>query len=200
MLPDKLLTTAVVSYGATGEGVLTETFELFDFVNVMTYDGPDHGTMEQFENGLAYWQGRGLPPEKTVMGVPFYARPNEAIYRRLVEVDPQNAYLDSTEFNGAIVYYNGIPTIQTKTRLAMERAGANACTGWQPYNHICILPPAIMNFGKVIYDLAKPYRNKIGKLHFHHAFKTFERKAKRSADDSAFAQGRISHSFFSKFA
>ena len=29
----------------------TESFELFDFVNVMTYDGPDHGTMEQFETG-----------------------------------------------------------------------------------------------------------------------------------------------------
>jgi GH18 family chitinase len=89
----------------------------------MTYDGPDHGTMEQFETGLTYWQGRGLPPAKTVMGVPFYARPNEAIYRNIVAADPQNAYLDSIEFNGATVHYNGIPTIQTKTRLALERAG-----------------------------------------------------------------------------
>jgi GH18 family chitinase len=122
-MPGKLLTTAVVSYGETGGGVLGETFDLFDFVNVMTYDGPDHGTMAQFENGLSYWQGRGLPPEKTVMGVPFYARPNEAIYRRIIEADPQNAYLDSVEFNGATIHYNGIPTIQAKTRLAMERAG-----------------------------------------------------------------------------
>jgi GH18 family chitinase len=122
-MPDKLLTTAVVSYGATGEGVLSETFELFDFVNVMTYDGPDHGTMEQYQTGLDYWQGRGLPPEKTVMGLPFYARPIEAVYRKIVEADPQAAFLDTIEWNGEMIYYNGIPTIQAKTELAMERAG-----------------------------------------------------------------------------
>jgi GH18 family chitinase len=122
-MPDKLLTTAVVSYGATGEGVLSETFELFDFVNVMTYDGPDHGTMEQYQAGLDYWQGRGLPPEKTVMGLPFYARPIEAVYRKIVEADPQAAFLDTIEWNGEMIYYNGIPTIQAKTELAMERAG-----------------------------------------------------------------------------
>ncbi len=44
----------------------------------MTYDGPDHGTMEQFEKGLAYWSERGLPKEKIVMGVPFYAHVKES--------------------------------------------------------------------------------------------------------------------------
>jgi GH18 family chitinase len=122
-MPTKLLTTAVVSYGQTGEGVLNETFDLFDFVNVMTYDGPDHGTLEQFERGLNYWQGRGLSPDKTVMGVPFYARPSEDSYRKIVEADPQYAYVDTIEFNGQAIQYNGIPTIQVKTRLAMERAG-----------------------------------------------------------------------------
>lgn len=122
-MPGKLLTSAVVSYGINGEGVLSETFDLFDFVNVMTYDGPDHGTMEQFEAGLEYWQGRGLSPEKTVMGAPFYARPSETYYRKIVETDPGAAYADSIEINGAANHYNGIPTIQAKTRLAMERAG-----------------------------------------------------------------------------
>ncbi len=37
--PDKELTTAVVSYGATAEGMLPETFPLYDTINVMTYDG-----------------------------------------------------------------------------------------------------------------------------------------------------------------
>jgi GH18 family chitinase len=122
-LPDKLLTTAVVSYGPTAEGVLSETFELFDFVNVMTYDGPDHGTMEQFNKGLEYWQGRGLTAEKTVMGVPFYSRPNEVLYRNIVKDDPQAAQMDSIEYNGVTNFYNGIPTIQQKTEIAMERAG-----------------------------------------------------------------------------
>jgi chitinase len=123
VMPEVLLTTAVVAHGETGEGVLPETFELFDFVNVMTYDGPDHGTMEQFTAGLDYWQGRSLPPVKTVMGVPFYARPGEASYRKIVEADPGAAYRDTAEYQGATVHYNGIPTVQAKTRLAMQGAG-----------------------------------------------------------------------------
>jgi GH18 family chitinase len=122
-LPDKLLTTAVVAYGDTGAGIAGETFDLFDFVNVMTYDGPDHGTMAQFEAGLDYWQERGLPPEKTVMGVPFYARPHELTYRRIVAADPEAAYQDAVEYHGTTIRYNGIPTIQAKTRLARQRAG-----------------------------------------------------------------------------
>ena len=122
-MPYKLLTAAVVSYGETGEGVPEETFGLFDFINVMTYDGPDHGTLEQFQAGLDYWQGRGLPKGKTVMGVPFYARPSELPYRKIVESDSQAAYSDTIEYNGATNAYNGIPTVQEKTRLAMEDAG-----------------------------------------------------------------------------
>ena len=122
-MPDITLTTAVVSYGGTGDGIVSETFELFDFVNVMTYDGPDHGTMTQFTAGLDYWGQRGLPPEKMGMGLPFYARPSETIYRNIVAENPQAAYTDTIELNGAPIFYNGIPTVQTKTRLAMEQAG-----------------------------------------------------------------------------
>jgi hypothetical protein len=70
-MPEKMLTTAVVSYGdSNGLGIPRESFEPFDFVNVMTYDGPDHETMEQFETELAYCR-RGLPPEKLVCnGIP----------------------------------------------------------------------------------------------------------------------------------
>lgn len=122
-MPDKLLTTAVVTYGQTAEGVIDATFPLFDFVNVMAYDGPEHGTMQQFNDALAYWLARGLPPEKIVMGVPFYSRPNEAPYRKIVEADPQAAYADTIDWAGASNVYNGIPTIQTKTKIALERAG-----------------------------------------------------------------------------
>jgi GH18 family chitinase len=119
-LPEKLLTTAVVSYGDEyGSGIPGESFELFDFVNIMTYDGPDHGTMEQFEKGLSYWSTRGLPREKTVMGVPFYARP-EMPYFKIVQADPNAAQTDTFEQDGTLHHYNGIPTIQAKTRIAME--------------------------------------------------------------------------------
>jgi GH18 family chitinase len=121
-MPDKLLTTAVVSYGDdNGLGIPRESFELFDFINVMTYDGPDHGSMEQFEKGLAYWSGRGLPKEKIVMGVPFYGAPDMP-YFKLVHDDPAVAQMDVYEDSGMSLHYNGIPTTQAKTNMAIEKA------------------------------------------------------------------------------
>jgi GH18 family chitinase len=121
-IPEKLLTAAVVSYGDEfGSGIPGESFELFDFVNVMTYDGPDHGTMEQFQKGMSYWSTRGLPREKIVIGVPFYARP-EMPYFKIVQADPKAAQMDTLEQDAMMYHYNGIPTIRTKTRIAMENA------------------------------------------------------------------------------
>ncbi|MEO5887185.1 MAG: glycosyl hydrolase family 18 protein, partial [Anaerolineales bacterium] len=127
-IPDKLLTTAVVSYGDdNAAGVPNESFELFDFVNVMTYDGPDHGTMQQFENGLAYWSARGLPKEKIVMGLPFYSHVKESsaegiTYAKLVQDNPSAAQVDEFDYYGATQIYNGIPTIQAKTNIAIQQA------------------------------------------------------------------------------
>lgn len=122
-MPQKLLTTAVVSHGANGDGIPSESFALFDFINVMTYDGPDHGTMAQFQLGLDYWSQRGLPPEKTVMGIPFYTRPSETTYRALVEANPEAAQSDTLDWQGTPNLYNGIPTVQAKTKLAQAAAG-----------------------------------------------------------------------------
>jgi len=120
-MPDKELTTAVVSHGENGMGILPETFELFDFVNVMTYDGPDHGTMQQFEQGLSFWTARGLPKDKIVMGLPFYGDPNLP-YFKIVAEDPSAAQTDSFDYFGTTYHYNGIPTVQAKTKLAMQQA------------------------------------------------------------------------------
>jgi GH18 family chitinase len=126
-MPDKLLTTAVVAYGDNALGIHPESFELFDFVNVMTYDGPDHGTLEQFEKGLAYWSERGLPKEKIVMGMPFYARVKDSssegvAFAKLVEADPAAAQVNEFDYYGMTEVYNGIPTVQAKTQIAMEKA------------------------------------------------------------------------------
>jgi GH18 family chitinase len=102
-------------------GILPETFEYFDFVNVMTYDGPDHGTLEQFEKGLSFWTARGLTPDKIVMGIPFYGDPDMP-YRKLVQNDPAAAQLDRYDYFGSVYRYNGIPTVQAKTKLALTQA------------------------------------------------------------------------------
>ena len=123
-MPDKLLTTAVVAYGDEyGLGVPAETFDLFDFINIMTYAGSDHGTMEQFRKGLEYWSGRGLPKEKIVLGVPFYSEPGGISFAKLTKNDPAAAQVDGFEYIGAVQNYNGIPTIQIKTEIAMKEAG-----------------------------------------------------------------------------
>jgi GH18 family chitinase len=121
-LPDKELTTAVVVSGDNAQGILPETFASFDFVNVMAYDGPDHGTLEQFNQGLAFWTKQGLPKEKMVMGIPFYGDPDMP-YRKLVQDDPAAAQTDTFEYFGKAYHYNGIPTVQAKTKLAMQQAG-----------------------------------------------------------------------------
>ena len=122
--PEKLLTAAVVAHGTTGEGIPAEAFATMDFVNIMAYDGSDtdHSPYSYAQTALDYWRGRGLPPEKTVLGVPFYARPNWVPYRKLVESDPNASNTDTFEYFSQTVYYNGIPTMQQKTHLAMENA------------------------------------------------------------------------------
>ncbi len=123
-LPEKEISTAVISFGDdTGLGIPSEVFELVDYVNVMTYDGDIHGSLVEFEKGLEYWSGRGVPKEKINIGVPFYTRPSEISFAKLVQFDPAAAQVDSFEYNGSPEKYNGIPAVQAKTKLAMQNAG-----------------------------------------------------------------------------
>ncbi len=114
----KLLTAAVVVSGWNADGVLSGVFDDVDFLNIMAYDGPDHGSMAQATGGLDYWLGRGLPKEKAILGVPFYSRPQAQSYASLLA---QGASPNSDSFQGN--NYNGIPTIKAKTQMALDRAG-----------------------------------------------------------------------------
>ncbi len=121
----KLLTAAVVALGSHGSGILSSSFEIMDFVNIMAYDGEgaNHSSMEYARQALHYWiTERGLPKEKAVLGVPFYARPNGTPYNKIIQKDPQAANIDSFDYYGIQLNYNGIPTIQEKTRLALQAA------------------------------------------------------------------------------
>jgi GH18 family chitinase len=123
-LPSGKLLTAAVALGANADGVQTAVFGVVDFLNIMAYDGPgqNHSSYEFAEEAVNYWQQRGLPQEKTVLGVPFYSRPGEALYRELVAANPAAVHTDEIDLHGAITYYNGIPTMEKKTALAMRHA------------------------------------------------------------------------------
>lgn len=130
-----LLTTAVAAYSQNAAGIPAEAFAELDFVNLMVYDMSTeaHATMAMAEESLGYWAERGLPRQKTVLGVPFYSRPNWIPYQKLVENNPAAAQVDSIEFDGRTEYYNGLPTIREKTRLALEQASGIMFWAW-PYD------------------------------------------------------------------
>ena len=117
----KLLTAAVTASSWGSEGIADEAFAGLDWLNVMAYDGgagADHSPYSLAESALDLWAGRGLPREKTVLGVPFYSRPGWRSYASLVASYPDAPYRD--EVGGE--HYNGIDTIRRKTCLARQRA------------------------------------------------------------------------------
>lgn len=103
----------------------------FDWVNMMVYDltGPwdpsnpgQHSPYWWAQNCIQYWQNQGVPAQQLTLGVPFYGydfgvNPVESFtYRGIVNQDLANAQLDQTGQK----YWNGIPTIQAKTELALD--------------------------------------------------------------------------------
>lgn len=114
-----LLTAAVAGGTWAGAGVLPSVFDNVDFLNIMAYDAPPpaHSTYADAVQALAYWQGRGLPVSKTVLGVPFYGQPSQESFATLLArgADPQ-----ADLFAG--VGYNGLATMASKTELALTQA------------------------------------------------------------------------------
>jgi chitinase len=120
---NKKLTAAVVHYGNQGEGTKKEIFGIVDWLNLMTYDDDKgqpipHSPYSLVERSFNYWvKQRGLPPQKAVLGLPFYGKPRGKLthYKDLVNAgaDPYGDTFDS-------VYYNGINTIKQKTQFAIK--------------------------------------------------------------------------------
>jgi chitinase len=120
---NKKLTAAVVHYGNQGDGTKKEIFAIVDWLNLMTYDDDKgqfipHSPYSLVEKSVNYWvKQRGLPPQKAVLGLPFYGKPRGKVtqYKDLVKAgaDPYGDTYDS-------VMYNGINTIKKKTQFAVK--------------------------------------------------------------------------------
>ena len=119
----KILSAAVADQD-NGAGYPSSTFSFVDMFNVMAYDaGYPQSAYTEATAALSYWAGRGLPASKTMLGVPFYGDDqsdnNQLAFSSILSQYP-TAY--SMDVVGGWSY-NGIATIQEKTKLAMTSAG-----------------------------------------------------------------------------
>lgn len=116
--------------------ISNEALNAFDFINIMAYDacGPwnpkkpgQHSSAGFAKNCIDYWTlQQGVAPEKLSLGLPCYgynfSDPSNVYgfyYRSMIERDVDHMYKD--QVGG--MYYNGIPTIKSKTQLAFDKVG-----------------------------------------------------------------------------
>lgn len=130
-----LLLTAAVLSGVSADGTkmydaaahTDKVLSCLDWINVMAYDGGDgdrHSSFDFAVNCGKYWhEARKLPAEKVVLGVPFYARPSWSPYDAILEANPDAYKTDISTIRGMEAHYNGIATIQKKTKWAKENVG-----------------------------------------------------------------------------
>ncbi len=136
---NKLITAALATWN--GNTVPDSALAAFDFINIMSYDktGPwdaahpgQHAPYNMAVSDLAYWGvTRKVAKEKLTLGVPFYGYSfgNTSVvtsmnFGDIVAAFPGAANTDQYNIHGGeTVYYNGIPTIKNKTRLALQQAG-----------------------------------------------------------------------------
>ena len=118
----KLITIAGAAFRDGAAGVTPDALQYIDFVNIMAYDGNNgagHSPFAFAQEALQLWLGKGTPREKAIVGVPFYSQPGYTPYSTLVGQDPNAANVDTLNSQ----FYNGIPTVQAKTELALASAG-----------------------------------------------------------------------------
>lgn len=132
---DRLITAALPTWN--GDGFHDTTLAKFDFINVMSYDktGPwdpsNPGQHSPYEMALAdanyYIVDRGIDSKKILVGVPFYGYRFEngaaesLLYKDIVATYPEAENKDVIQTSGGgNIYYNGIPTIRKKAKLAAD--------------------------------------------------------------------------------
>ncbi len=134
----KLLTAAVATVYKTR--YTDKALAQFDFISIMSYDktGPwrpeihgPHAPYEMAVEDMNYWTGeKSIAKEKLNLGIPFYGYgfgpniPAEMSFKGIISKYSGAEKTDSVNIaGGGTMYYNGIPTIKSKTTLALQRAG-----------------------------------------------------------------------------
>jgi len=135
-LPGKLVTAATDSYN--GGMLPIASIQYFDFINIMSYDGAgpgrnvggEHSSYAKAQTDISTWLNRGLPKAKLILGVPFYGvgfngMPAGIAFKDILAnygvAQAQSDVVGTRCATCAYISYNGIPTIQAKTQLAMDQ-------------------------------------------------------------------------------
>jgi chitinase len=125
--PKGKLVSAAVGGGSVGtycNAIETAVFGIVDYLNIMAFDhaAAPHSGYDKTVIDLNYWKKRGVPKDKIVLGVPFYGRNASYAmmsYKDIITADP--TAMNRDDYNGYL--YNGIPTMQKKTKLAADSGG-----------------------------------------------------------------------------
>jgi len=134
----KAITTALQATNIPPDAT-QKSLEAYDFINIMAYDktGPwkpenagQHSPYSYIEDAYVFWtEIKKIPSSKLVLGLPFYGHnfdpPGSTSYRSIVDNGLENAYKDQIDQ----IYYNGIPTIVSKTEFA--KRNFNGVMFWQ---------------------------------------------------------------------
>ncbi len=126
--PKGLLLTTAVGWG--NENIPNSAFQYFDWVNLMAYDYTGDWDQKRPGQHSPYWYAqkmisdfkkRGVKKEQLCLGVPFYGYgfyklPGSYSYNSIITKYPDAWQKDQV---GDTIYYNGMPTIWKKTKLAL---------------------------------------------------------------------------------
>ncbi|HUQ66064.1 MAG TPA: glycosyl hydrolase family 18 protein [Flavitalea sp.] len=135
---NKLVTAAIAT--VYKDRLTDKALSQFDYVTIMTYDktGPwrpeqpgHHSPYSMAVEDLDYWGNtRKLDRKKMFLGLPFYGYSfgpkgaSSMSYKDIVSTFPKSEKKDELKMpDGSALYYNGIPTIQKKVKLAKKDAG-----------------------------------------------------------------------------
>lgn len=132
----KLVTAATATY--VGGMIPTASLPYFDFVNIMSYDaigpgwgtaGSEHSPYSMAVSNINTWKSRGLSKDKLVLGVPFYgygfngyasSYDFKTIVAQFGSSAAQSDVIGTACAGCSYITYNGIPTIKSKTQLALQ--------------------------------------------------------------------------------
>lgn len=143
----KDVNVALAQWEAADYFISSTTLNKFNLINIMSYDsvGPwnpgapgQHSSYTLAVNNFQFFLSRGVPASKLFIGVPFYgyafgssSTQTGYSYNDIVTAYPGAENKDTVNIpGGGVIYYNGIPTIQSKVDYATSN-GAGGISIWE---------------------------------------------------------------------